>query len=71
MQPHAHKAGGKWNTFEITAKGSQLTVLFNGVKTVDVQDGKFAQGPFALQFGNHGKAPGAPIKWRKVQVRAL
>jgi hypothetical protein len=46
-------------------------VLFNGVKTVDVQDGKFAQGPFALQFGNHGKAPGAPIKWRKVQVRAL
>src|SRR5688500_18316596 len=71
VQPHAHKAGGKWNTFEITAKGSQLTVLFNGVKTVDVQDGKFAQGPFALQFGNHGKAPGAPIKWRKVQVRAL
>ena len=71
VQPHAYKAGGKWNTFEITAKGSQLTVLFNGVKTVDVQDGKFSQGPFALQFGNHGKAPGAPIKWRKVQVRAL
>jgi hypothetical protein len=71
VQPHAYKAGGKWNTLEITAKGSQLTVLFNGAKTVDVQDGKFAQGPFALQFGNHGKAPGAPIKWRKVQVRPL
>jgi hypothetical protein len=24
------KAGGKWNTYEITAKGSQLTVVLNG-----------------------------------------
>src|SRR5215467_4965255 len=46
------KAGGKWNTYEITARGSQLTVLFNGVQTVDVQDSKRTQGPFALQFGN-------------------
>jgi hypothetical protein len=69
--PSPHKAGGKWNTFLITAKGSHLTVEFNGQKTVDIQDGKFAQGPFALQFGNHGKAPGAPIKWRKVEVREL
>ena len=65
------KAGGKWNSFEITAKGSQLTVLFNGQKTVDVQDSKFAEGPFSLQFGNHGKMPGGAIKWRKVQVRPL
>jgi hypothetical protein len=69
--PAPYKAGGKWNTFLITAKGSQLTVEFNGTKTVDVQDGKFAQGPFSLQFGNHGKQPGAPIKWRKVEVREL
>jgi hypothetical protein len=46
------KAGGKWNTYEITAKGSQLTVVLNGVKTADVQDSQLAQGPFALQFGN-------------------
>jgi len=66
------KAGGKWNTYEITAKGSQLTVVLNGVKTVDVQDSKFAQGPFALQFGNLPKdAPGGAIKWRKVQVKPL
>jgi Domain of Unknown Function (DUF1080) len=69
--PSPHKAGGKWNTFLITAKGSQLTVEFNGTRTVDIQDGKFAQGPFALQFGNHGKQPGAPIKWHKVEVREL
>jgi hypothetical protein len=66
------KAGGKWNTYEITAKGSQLTVVLNGVKTADVQDSTHAQGPFALQFGNGPKdAPGGVIKWRKVQIKPL
>jgi hypothetical protein len=26
------KAAGKWNTFEITAKGRQITVVLNGQK---------------------------------------
>jgi len=69
--PPVYKAEGKWNTFDITAKGSTITVLFNGQKTVELQDGKFPQGPFALQFGNHGKQPGGVIKWRKVHVREL
>jgi hypothetical protein len=69
--PPVYKAEGKWNTFEITAKGSTITVIFNGRKTVELQDSKFPQGPFALQFGNHGKQPGDVIKWRKVQVREL
>jgi Domain of Unknown Function (DUF1080) len=66
------KAGGKWNTFLITAKGSNLTVVFNGVQTVNVQDSKFASGPIALQFGNGpNDAPGGAIKWRKVQISPL
>jgi Domain of Unknown Function (DUF1080) len=65
------KAGGKWNTFLITAKGPQLTVVLNGQQTVNITDSKFAQGPFALQFGNHGKEPGGAIKWRKVEIRPL
>lgn len=66
------KAGGKWNTYEITAKGPQLTVVLNGVQTVSVQNGKHAEGPFALQFGNGAKnAPGGAIKWRKVEIRPL
>ncbi len=66
------KAGGKWNTFRITAKGKRLTVVFNGERTVDVEDGKFASGPIALQFGNGAKdAPGGIIKFRKVAIRAL
>lgn len=66
------KAGGKWNTFVITAKGNRLIVELNGIQTVDVQDSKFASGPIALQFGNGPKdAPGGIIKWRKVQISAL
>ncbi len=66
------KAGGKWNTYEITAKGSQLTVVLNGVQTASVQNSQFAQGPFALQFGNGANdAPGGAIKWRKVQIKSL
>jgi hypothetical protein len=66
------KAGGKWNTFDITAKGPQLTVVLNGVQTVNIQDSKFAQGPFALQYGAGARdTVGGSIKWRKVQVRPL
>ena len=66
------KAGGKWNTFLITAKGTNLIVELNGVQTVNIQDSKFASGPFALQFGNGPKdAPGGVIKWRKVQIRPI
>jgi hypothetical protein len=59
------KAGGKWNTFEITARGSQLTVVLNGQKTADVQDSTHAAGPFALQYGS------GVIKFRKVQIKPL
>jgi hypothetical protein len=65
------KAGGKWNTFLITANGNNLVVEMNGRQTVNVQDSKHASGPFALQFGNLPKDPGGPIKWRKVEIRPL
>ena len=69
--PSPYKAEGKWNTFEITMKGSTISVVFNGQKTVELQNAKFLEGPFALQFGTHGKAPGDVIKFRKVQVTPL
>ena len=66
------KAGGKWNTFLITAKGSNLIVEFNGVQTVNINDSRYSSGPIALQFGNGPKdAPGGVIKWRKVQITSL
>lgn len=70
--PIVHIAGGKWNVMEITARGDELTVVFNGVVSAKVRDGKFPQGPFSLQYGAGVKgATGGPIKWRKVEVRSL
>jgi len=69
--PIIYKAGGKWNTFEIYAKGPEITVKLNGAVTVSMRDSSFAAGPIALQFGNRGKEPGGAIKWRKVQIRQL
>ncbi len=59
------KAGGKWNTYAITAKGPRLTLMLNGVRTVDVEDSKFTGGPIALQWGK------GVIKFRKVRIRPL
>src|SRR5262245_31623071 len=57
--------GGKWNTIDITAKGTKLTVLINGMKMVDVNDTKHAKGNIALQYG------AGTVKWRNVRLRTL
>lgn len=60
------KAGGRWNVYEITAKGTSLTVTLNGIRTVDgMRDGKHARGPIALQYG------AGVVKFRTVQIRPL
>ena len=59
------KAGGKWNTYEITAKGRQITVVLNGQKTVELRNNLWAEGPIALQHG------AGTIKFRKVVVKPL
>jgi hypothetical protein len=66
------KAAGKWNTYEITAKGPEFTVVLNGQKTVDgARDEKLKSGVIALQ-----NAPGVVkdkgvVKFRKVEIRPL
>lgn len=77
VDPMPH-AGGKWNTFEIIAKGSTFTVILNGQKTVDgAQDSKLAKGRVALQHGLGVKdASGVPndkgiVKFRKVEIKPL
>jgi hypothetical protein len=60
------KAGGKWNTFEVTAKGRQIVVVLNGQKTAELnQNEMFIEGPIALQH-----AAGV-IKFRKVAIKPL
>ena len=59
------KAGGKWNTYDITMRGNHLVVVLNGQKTIDTRDSKLASGPFALQWGR------GTIKFRKVEITPL
>jgi hypothetical protein len=59
------KAGGKWSTMEVTAKGRQLTMLFDGKETVNVRNGLFEEGHIALQFGV------GTVKFRKVEIKPL
>jgi hypothetical protein len=60
------KTGGKWNTYEIVAKGPKFTVTLNGVKTVDgAENADHAAGPIALQFGQ------GTVKFRKIEIKKL
>jgi hypothetical protein len=60
------EAGGRWNVMEVTAKGPEFSVVFNGVRTVDkARDDKRARGPIALQRGS------GVVKFRKVAIRPL
>src|SRR5690242_20324899 len=38
--PPIYKAGGKWNVYEIRAKGPEITLKLNGVQTVVAHDGR-------------------------------
>jgi len=58
-------AGNKWNTFEITAKGRDITVVLNGQTTAKIRSALHPEGPFTLQYGE------GVIKFRKVAVKPL
>jgi hypothetical protein len=66
------KAGGRWNTYHIHVKGSDVVVKLNGVVTSAMTNSQFREGPFSLQYalGANG-IPGGAIKWRRVLVRPL
>jgi len=57
------RAGGQWNTLEISAQSDQLVVKLNGQVTAQARDGKHAKGYLALQYGS------GIVKFRKVQIR--
>ena len=59
------KAGGKWNTYEITVKGRQVTLVLNGQKTAELHNGLFEEGYLTLQHGS------GVIKFRKVAIKPL
>ena len=57
VNPMPH-AAGKWNVYEITAKGSTFTVTLNGQKTVDGAHGReirLGQGRAPARSGPQGR----------------
>jgi hypothetical protein len=65
-------AANKWNVYEVTAKGDHLVVVLNGVKTSELHDKTLVRGPIALQrFDGNDKVNPIPIKFRKVEIKAL
>jgi hypothetical protein len=70
------RAGGRWNTYEITAAGDAFTVVLNGQKTADaVRNARFATGRIALQKGLGVPGPGGTpneagvVRFRRVEIR--
>jgi hypothetical protein len=66
------RAGGKWNVYEITAKGDTFAVTLNGQNTVDgAKSDKFASGRIALQHGKGVTDESGIVKFRKVEIKPL
>ena len=59
------KAGGKWNTFEITAQGPRIVVVMNGVKTAETDKAHALRGNIGLQWAQ------GVVKFRKVEIKPL
>jgi hypothetical protein len=64
-QAAIEQTGGKWNNYDITAKGPKMTIVLNGTRTVDVEDATHARGPIGLQCG------AGTVKFRNVRIRTL
>ena len=62
-----YKAGGRWNTYEIYARGSEITVKLNGVVTASTQSARTNEGRIGLQFNPDTGV----VRFRKVLVREL
>lgn len=59
------KAGGQWNTYEITVDGPRMVVTLNGQQTVDASDQQFSAGPVALQWA------AGTVRFRSLEIEPL
>ncbi len=69
---------GEWNTFEITLRGSRLTVVLNGETVINNADlpGVPARGPIGLQHHGARKdgawtSPPSLVQFRKITIQEL
>ncbi len=57
-----------WNTYRITCQGTKLKIEVNGVVTTEVEDGRDASGPIAIQ--HHGEK-GQTYRFRHLRIKEL
>jgi hypothetical protein len=62
-----HHRPDEWFTQEVIANGDRIVIKVNDKTVVDVRDGKYRTGHFALQQHH----PGSVVKFRKIEVREL
>ena len=62
---------GRWNTFDVTAIGDHLTVLYNGKKVVDVHDSRRGSGAIGLQSAHPEDPAGAFVEFRNLKIKRL
>src|SRR5687768_9517396 len=69
---------GEWNTFEITMRGTRLTVVLNGETVIEDAElpGIPARGPIALQHHGAKKdgewvSPPSLVQFRNISIREL
>ena len=55
----------QWNTYDISLDDDHITIVLNGVTTVDSTDSNFSSGPLSLQSG------AGTIKFRNIRIRSL
>jgi hypothetical protein len=59
------KAGGQWNSYDITLKGTHIVVVLNGVKTAEFDHSLLKDGQIALQYAQ------GVVKFRNVRIKQL
>lgn len=67
VQPrHRVDTLGRWNTYEITASGTSVRVILNGVETATLEDAELLSGRLALQYMGGGE-----LQFRNLRVEPL
>jgi hypothetical protein len=62
---------GVWNALEVTMDGTHLVVIYNGKKTVDVNNSRSSTGFVSLDLATPEDAPGENIAFRSLKIKRL
>ena len=59
------KTGGRWNSMDITARGTHMTVVLNGTTTAETDEARDNAGVIGLQYA------GGTVRFRSFRIKPL